>query len=246
MSTRSRLPSKLPIIHFVVIGLLLLAAGWTHPGFAQQTTADTNYLSAQGTTEPSVQPSLPDTPSAMMLVYSPLSPQTLQTRFKAYSETSLQPYSVIAAAISGMTQLNAGPAQWNQGARGYGYRVASGVSQHAIAESMRLGLAALDGEDPRYHRSEDTSVLGRARHAFVETFTSQTADGSRMPAYSRFVGAYGSAFASTAYDPYSRSAGWAMRRGSTAIASSIGLNLLQEFAPRNKYTKLLGLSKDPR
>jgi hypothetical protein len=130
--------------------------------------------------------------------------------------------------------------------------MADGISRQAVSESIRVGFAALDGEDPRYHRSEDTSVLGRARHAIVGTFTSQTADGSLMPAYSRFVGAYGAAFVSSSlycnsmYADPRANASWAMRRGSSALASTIGLHLLQEFAPRNKFFKLLGVSNEPR
>ena len=86
-------------------------------------------------------------------------------------------------------------------------------------------------------------------HPLLGTFMSETADGSLMPAYSRFAGAYGAAFVSNSYYYYAdprANAAWAMRRGSTALASTVGIHLLQEFAPRNKYTKMLGLFNDQR
>jgi hypothetical protein len=171
----------------------------------------------------------------------------LEDRLRAYSDASSHPYAVMRIVLSGLSLSETEPQQWKRGGTGYGYRMAVGISRQAVSESIRVGLAAFDGEDPRYHRSEDTSVLGRARHAIVGTFTSERADGSLMPAYSRFAGAYGAAFVSNTWctDPRAN-ASWAMRRGSSALVSTIGLHLLQEFAPRNKYFKLLGVSNEPR
>jgi hypothetical protein len=77
-------------------------------------------------------------------------------------------------------------------------------------------------------------LFNRTRHVLVESFTSQTADGGRMPAFSRFAGAYGSAFLSTAWCPQARyDPNWALRRGSSAFASSVGLQLVQEFIPQD-------------
>ena len=119
------------------------------------------------------------------------------------------------------------------GGDGYARRLASGVGRQLIAETIRFGVSAADDEDPRYHPSGESGVWGRVGHVFVETFTSETARGTRIPAYSRFAGTYGAAFISNLWYPESRStAGWALRRGSTALASSVGFNLFQEFAPR--------------
>ena len=113
-----------------------------------------------------------------------------------------------------------------------------------ISETIRFGFAAVDGEDPRYHRSEDTGFWPRAQHAVVETFTSETASGRRIPAFSRFAGTYGAAFIANSWYPESRATtGYALRRGSTALASSVGFHLFQEFMPR-KYFKRLGLGDE--
>ena len=112
------------------------------------------------------------------------------------------------------------------------------MGRHLIAETIRFGVAAVDGEDPEYHRSDETEVWTRAEHVIVETFTSQTSSGTRIPAFSRFAGIYGAAFISNMWYPDSRAtAGWALRRGSTALGASVGFHLFEEFVPR-KYFKV--------
>jgi hypothetical protein len=196
-------------------------------------------------TSSSQEPSLPDAPSAAAQIYKPVGELTLADRFAIYRQAVLRPYSLLGPAFgAGIGQWEDEPPEWGQGAKGYGRRVASGMSRQLISETIRFGVAAADGEDPRYHRSQDTGVWKRAEHAIVETFTSETADGGRMPAYSRFAGTYGAAFISNAWYPDSRAtAGWALRRGSTALASSVGFHLFEEFLPR-KYFKAIGVSND--
>ena len=229
----------------LLVGLL---AACVSPAFPQRSPAGLNTATSEGAVaNQNQQAVLPDTPSATRLVYSPANSMKLEDRLRAYSDASSRPDTVLGVALSGLSQLETEPQRWKGGGAGYKYGMAAGISRQAVSESIRVGLAAFDGEDPRYHRSEDTSVLGRARHAIVGTFTSERADGSLMPAYSRFAGAYGAAFVSNAWytDPRAN-ASWAMRRGSSAFVSTIGLHLLQEFAPHNKYSKLLGLSNEPR
>ena len=193
----------------------------------------------------SQEPNLPNAPSAAARTYKPLSELTLGDRFTIYRQTILRPYSVVGPALgAGIGQWEDEPPEWGQGAKGYGHRIASGMGRHLISETIRFGVAAVDGEDPRYHRSEETGVWKRAQHAIVETFTSETADGGRIPAYSRFAGTYGAAFISNTWYPDSRAtAGWALRRGSTALGSSVGFHLFEEFVPR-KYFKAIGVSID--
>ena len=231
-----------------VVLLVGILAACVSPAFPQPSPAGLSAAaSGAAVANQNEQAVLPDSPSATRLAYSPANSMKLEDRLRAYSDASSRPSTVLGISLSGLSQLETGPQQWRGVGAGYGYRMAAGISRQAVSESIRIGLAAFDGEDPHYHRSEDTSVLGRARHAIVGTFTSETADGSLMPAYSRFAGAYGAAFVSNTWcmDPRAN-ASWAMRRGSSAIVSAVGLHLLQEFAPRNKYFKLLGVPNEPR
>jgi hypothetical protein len=131
-------------------------------------------------------------------------------------------------SVSGKTNLQGG----SKGAEGYACRFASGMGRHLISETFRFGFAAADGEDSRYHRSEEAGVWNRVRHAIVETFTWQTSRGARIPAFSRFAGIYGEAFLSNAWYAESRATtGYAQRCGSIALGSSIGFHLSEEFFP---------------
>jgi hypothetical protein len=53
-----------------------------------------------------------------------------------------------------------------------------------------------------------------------------------MPAFSRFAGVYGAAFIANSWEPPSQAdAGHALQRGSTALLSSVGWHILEEFWP---------------
>ena len=190
-------------------------------------------------------PDLPNAPSAAAQSYKPVGQLTFGDRFEIYRKSILRPYSLVGPAFgAGIGQWEDEPPEWGQGAKGYGRRVASGMARQLTSETIRFSFAALDGEDPRYHRSQETGVWKRAQHAILETFTSETASGGRIPAYSRFAGTYGAAFISNAWYPDSRATpGWALRRGSSALASSVGFHLFEEFLPR-KYFKAIGVSNE--
>jgi hypothetical protein len=60
-----------------------------------------------------------------------------------------------------------------------------------------------------------------------------------MPAYSRFAGTFGAAFISNMWYPGPQATpGWALRRGSTALGSTLGFRLFEEFVPRKYYEAL--------
>ncbi len=191
---------------------------------------------------PQNQPSYPTAPSASKQGYVPVGDLTLGDRFRIYRNAVLRPYSIVGPAFgAGIGQWEDEPPEWGEGGKGYGRRIASGMSRQLISETIRFGVAAADGEDPRYHRSDESGFWNRSKHAVIETFSSETANGKRIPAYSRFAGTYGAAFIANSWYPDSRSsAGWALRRGSSALASSVGFHLFEEFMPR-KYFKALGI-----
>jgi hypothetical protein len=182
---------------------------------------------------------LPNAPSTFRPAAT-VTPLTFGERSSIYAHAIFRPYTMVGPAFgAAIGQWEDEPPEWGQGGQGYGRRIASGMGRHLISETIRFGLAAADGEDPRYRRSQETGVWNRARHAIVETFTSETASGTRIPAYSRFAGIYGAAFIANVWYPDSRNTpGYALRRGSTALGSSLGFHLFEEFIPR-KYFKAL-------
>ena len=243
------------VLHFLALGALLLAS----PASAQQDEAgqamDMQTVNSSivaenpGAADLSLQQdqaysssrsSLPNAPSSSWARYSQPGSLTLGERFNIYRRSIFRPYTAVGPALgAGIGQWEDEPPEWGQGANGYAHRFASGMGRHLIAETVRFAVAAADGEGPRHHRSEESGVWARARHAIAETFTSQTASGKRIPAFSRFAGSYGAAFVSNLWYPDSRAtAGWAMRRGSTALGSSLGFHLFEEFVPRKYFNAL--------
>ncbi len=184
--------------------------------------------------------SLPNAPSASPRWPSKVNSLTFGDRARIYRQAVIRPYTLLGPALgAGVGQWEDEPPEWGPASDGYARRFASGVGRSVIAETIRFGFAAADGEDPRYHRSQESGVWNRTRHVIAETFTSETASGTRIPAYSRFAGTYGAAFISNAWYPESRATtGYALRRGSTALGSSLGFHLFEEFLPR-KYFKAL-------
>lgn len=158
---------------------------------------------------------------------------TFGQRAEIYRRSVLDPEAIVGPAFgAAIGQWEDEPPGWHQGAEGYGKRFASGLARHEIGETIRFGFAAADHEDPRYFLSQDRAAWGRTQHAVVSTFVSQTSSGLTIPAFSRFAGTYGAAFISNTWYPNNRAGlGNAARRGSTALATSVGFNLAREFLP---------------
>lgn len=186
--------------------------------------------------------SLPSAPSPNQEFVSGSNPAdhslTFGQRARLYRHVLFNPETIVGPAFgAGIGQWEDEPSGWGQGGEGYGKRFGSGLARHAIGETIRFGFAAADGEDPRYFPSEDRSFWGRTKHAIASTFVSQTGSGRRIPAFSRFAGTYGAAFISNEWYPANRAtAGYAARRGSTALAASVGFQLIREFSPFFRHT----------
>lgn len=187
--------------------------------------------------------SLPSAPSAKVPVAAPQTVDhalTFGERARLYERSVFNPVTIIGPAFgAAVGQADDEPPGWGQGAEGYGRRVGSGIGRNVISKTITFGFASIDGEDPRYFRSENRSFWGRTRHAIASTFVAQTASGHQIPAFSRFAGAYGAAFIANTWYPANRAtARYAAERGSTSLASSIGLHLLSEFVPH--FSKIAG------
>jgi hypothetical protein len=158
---------------------------------------------------------------------------TFGERARIYKRSLFNPEIILGPAFSaGINQARNQPSGFGQGAEGYGRRFGSGFGRDVIARTIGFGVAAVDGEDPRYFRSDSRSVSVRIRHAIVSNFLSPTASGCRIPAFSHFAGSYGAAFISNAWYPGNESsAADAARRGSISLGVGMGLNILREFVP---------------
>lgn len=163
----------------------------------------------------------------------PAASLTFRDRVKIYEHSFVEPETLIGPLMgAGIAQLRDTPPEWQQGAAGYGRRFASGYGRSVISRTIALGVAAADHEDSRYFPSGDRGTWRRTRHALVATFVSRTTSGGSMPAVSRFTGIYGAAFIANSWEPASQdNTRDAVERGSTALLSSVGWHVFQEFWP---------------
>jgi hypothetical protein len=164
-----------------------------------------------------------------------VSPQSLtfSDRVKIYERSFVQPEALIGPAVgAGIGQWRDTPPEWGQGAGAYGTRFASGFGRSVISRTIAFGVAAADREDSRFFPSNETGIWRRTRHAIVGTFVSRTPTGGSMPAFSRFASVYSAGFIANAWEPRSQDdAAHALERGSTALLSSMGWRIFEEFWP---------------
>lgn len=158
---------------------------------------------------------------------------TFDERMKNYERSFTKPENLIGPLLgAGIGQLRNTPSEWGQGMSGFGQRLGSGYGRSVISRTIALGVASVDHEDSRFEPSTERGIWRRTGHAIVGTFVSRTPSGGRMPAYSRFAGTYGAAFIANAWEPPSQnSVSHALGRGSTALLSSVGWHVLEEFWP---------------
>jgi len=182
---------------------------------------------------------LPNAPSTTQITATSITVShslTFGERARIYGHTVFSPGSIVGPAFgAAIGQWEDEPPEWNEGGEGYGRRFASGVGREMSQKTITFGVAAIDGEDPRYFRSTNPSVWGRTKHAIVWAFVSPTASGREIPAFSKLFGFYGGAFIANAWYPEypanRDTAGDAAIRGTTALGASIGFHAIRAFMP---------------
>jgi hypothetical protein len=199
------------------IGLLALAL----PSGEAQTAP--NLSTPQGTAARAVTP--PAQPA-----YVPL---TGSERLHRYLLGLVSPGAVVrSAAAAGINQWNNTPAEWHQGAEGYGRRFASSYAGHMVRQSLQSGLGAVFDEDNRYVPSTASGFGPRLGYALSSTFIARSHTGARKVSISAAGSLVGSAFISRAWQPPSTS------HPSNALTSVVitggviaGLHVAREFFP---------------
>ncbi len=164
----------------------------------------------------------------------PLAPYTEHQRFHDYLRLTFGPAGFTGPLLgAAWDQALNQPPEWRQGFAGYGRRLASDYARSVIGNTIRFGVGSLDGEDPRYRPSSARAIWPRARHAIVRTFVYRGPREHSRIALSALAGAYGAAFIANAWYPGpDANVPYALLRGTTAMLSSVGFNLLREFWPR--------------
>ena len=218
---RHALPSLIAVVSF----FNLCAA---RPARAQH--HDSSSIKAAGDFSPAnSNADLPDSPQPRI----PAERLTFDHRIHLYVHSFTNVEALLGPPFgAAMGQWTDSPPEWGQGSAGYGRRLGSGYARMFISQSIRFGVAAADGEDPRSEASNESGIWRRTRHAVLGNFVAHSTRGAEMPAISRIAGPYGAAFVSNAWYPASHAdTPHALERGTSAFGSSIGWSVFREFWP---------------
>jgi hypothetical protein len=136
------------------------------------------------------------------------------------------------AAYAALLQAADTPAEWKQGAAGYGKRFASTAAASGIHSAIAFGLDSTLREDPRYFRSGEGRILRRAVHALRGVILTHTDRGTETFSVWRFGSAYGAAYLSNQWYPGRlNTLGLGFSEGSVQLAFDLASNLASEFWP---------------
>ena len=139
-----------------------------------------------------------------------------------------------SAATAAIGTLRNRPHEWGGGPGGFAKRFASHLGQHAVKETIQLGVATWRHEDLHYHRSNLHGTLPRMKYALVSTFIVPKTNrpGKKTVALGRISGNLGGGLISRAWQPASAAGvGAGLASGGIGLGAEVGVNMAREFWP---------------
>jgi hypothetical protein len=169
-----------------------------------------------------------------------LDPAGWQNKLGYHALDAYGPTALLESAVyAGYGQETNSPREWGQGASGYGKRLGSRLAYTGLRDALGFGLDTALRQDPRYHRSRDTGLWRRTKHAFHETILTRTDSGGETLATWRLGSAYGAAFLSNEWYPDRlNTIKSGLVQGSAQIGFDVLGNLRSEFWPDVKNKML--------
>jgi hypothetical protein len=163
----------------------------------------------------------------------PYEPITGEQRLKWFANASLGPSSLLTGAASaGIDTLRNDPREYGPHWGGFGQRYGFRLVNRTVSSGMEVGVGALWGEDPRYHRVPEKPTGARIRNIVRLTFVTHNRAGNEMPAYARFLAVPSAAFLSNTWRPDStNSTSDALNRIGVSFATQMLSNAFNEFWP---------------
>jgi hypothetical protein len=175
-----------------------------------------NYLNMAGTTKA-----------------SEFRPLTQNERTHLYLKTMVNPLGYFKAGFSaGIDQWKDKPPEWEQGASGYGKRLANIVGQYSIQRTVTFALSSAFHEDNRYFNSGKKGLWSRTQYALASGVLARHDDGKLHVSISQLGGVAAGAFLSRTWLPPSQqSAGDGAVSFGITMASNMGFGVVKEFLP---------------
>ena len=170
--------------------------------------------------------SLPDAPSAQ--------PPTQAEKFRTFVDDASSPLTFGAAGVNAGIMRETELGRLSSGGQASLMSLYQGalIQKESGAFFSKYLYPALLKQDPRYHRSNSGSFLGRVTYAASRIAITRNDSGERTLNTSYFLGVLTSVAISTAYRPYwTRSTSATFETFGSTIGSDAGINLLHEFEP---------------
>jgi len=144
-----------------------------------------------------------------------------------------------AAAGAAVGQLRNVPHEWGQGAGGFAKRFGSHLAQHAVKETIQLGVGAWHHEDLHYQRSNLQGTWPRMKYAVKSTFiVPRTNRPGKTFALGRVSGNLGAGLISRAWQPASTAGiGAGLASGGIGLGADVGIHVAREFWPRRPIAR---------
>ena len=161
-----------------------------------------------------------------------------QSPDKTYWKHAFGPGAAGRAAMgAGLNQANNTPAEWGQGAAGFGKRFASSFSKHLVHKGIQYPVAKMFHEELSYRRSDKTGFGPRLKYALVGVvITHKTTTGKPTVAKGELSGAIGSGLISRLWQPASTRT---VAAGFSSAGITLGVdaagNVIREFWPEIRH-----------
>ena len=210
------------------------------PAFSSRGLADTSQFEDSQTSEQLS--NAPDPVATTPVRRATALPANEGDRFSYYmTETYWNPSAISAPAFrAGLRMANppgkggtAYPAEWRQGAEGFGRNYGDAFASRVSAHTAQFLTGVITREDPHYAPSSSRRFFARSAHAIAFTFIDRSDSGRPMPAVSNFVGAGAGGFVGDLYlPPGFRDITHAGQRATFQLSTFAAGNLFREFAPQ--------------
>jgi len=160
-------------------------------------------------------------------------PLTQSERTHLYLKTMVNPLGYFKAGFSaGIDQWKDKPSEWEQGASGYGKRLANILGQYSIQRTVTFTLSSAFHEDNRYFNSGKKGLWSRTQYALASGVLARHDDGKLHVSISQLGGVAAGAFLSRLWLPASQqSAGAGAVSFGITMASNMGFGVVKEFLP---------------
>lgn len=160
-------------------------------------------------------------------------PMTQHERNDLYFKSMINPLSFLRVAASGgIDQAKDKPDEWEQGASGYGKRVANIFAQYTIQRTVTYGLGSAFHEDNRYFNSGKHGFWPRTGYALSSGVLARHDDGSLHFSFSQVGGVAAGAFLARTWLPPSQES---FSEGAISFGITMGTNIafsaVKEFLP---------------